>query len=83
MDKDPIKTYFPPRLMEQLVDKARDAISEEFTRKEAAAHKKNESNDADEYIYVASSLVRTIAKEHGDLSHFVPPLVAKALEDKL
>lgn len=37
---------------------------------------------ADNYIYVASSLVRTIAKEHGDLLHFVPPVIEKALKEK-
>jgi len=37
----------------------------------------------DNYIYVASSLVRTIAKEHGDLSHFVPPVIEQALKEKL
>jgi len=36
----------------------------------------------DNYIYVASSLVRTIAKEHGDLSHFVPPVIEQALKQK-
>lgn len=36
----------------------------------------------DNYIYVASSLVRTIAKEHGDLSAFVPPTIEKALKEK-
>lgn len=34
------------------------------------------------YIYVASSLVRTIAKEHGDLSPFVPPIIEQALKEK-
>ena len=37
---------------------------------------------ADNYIYVASSLVRTIAKAHGDLAHFVPPVIEKALKAK-
>ncbi|MGD9153401.1 MAG: pantetheine-phosphate adenylyltransferase [Gammaproteobacteria bacterium] len=37
----------------------------------------------DNYIHVASSLVRTIAKEHGDLSPFVPPEIAQALKEKL
>jgi pantetheine-phosphate adenylyltransferase len=36
----------------------------------------------DNYIYVASSLVRTVAKEHGDLSHFVPPVIEEALKQK-
>ncbi|MGD9108568.1 MAG: pantetheine-phosphate adenylyltransferase [Gammaproteobacteria bacterium] len=36
----------------------------------------------DNYIYVASSLVRTIAKEHGKLSPFVPPIIEQALKEK-
>ncbi|HCU05184.1 MAG: pantetheine-phosphate adenylyltransferase [Gammaproteobacteria bacterium GWE2_42_36] len=37
---------------------------------------------ADRYTYVCSSLVRTIATHHGDVSAFVPPSVAEALHKK-
>jgi pantetheine-phosphate adenylyltransferase len=37
---------------------------------------------ADKYTYISSTLVRTIAKEGGEVSAFVPSLVAKALKEK-
>jgi pantetheine-phosphate adenylyltransferase len=37
---------------------------------------------ADQYIHVASSLVRVIAKAKGDVSPFVPPIVEQALREK-
>ncbi len=35
-----------------------------------------------EYVYLSSSIVREIASLHGDVSKFVPPCVARALQEK-
>jgi pantetheine-phosphate adenylyltransferase len=35
------------------------------------------------YTYLNSSLVKEIARLGGDLSHFVPPAVERALQKKL
>lgn len=37
---------------------------------------------AENYMYISSSLVREIASLGGDITGFVPPLVAKALQEK-
>lgn len=34
------------------------------------------------YAHISSTLVREVARHNGDLSHFVPPAVIKALQDK-
>ena len=36
----------------------------------------------DKYSYVSSSIVRDIASSHGDVSYFVPPVIANALKEK-
>jgi len=38
---------------------------------------------SEKYIFISSSLVREIASLGGDVSHLVPPVVAKALRKKL
>lgn len=37
---------------------------------------------ADRYTYISSSIVRNVAASHGDVSHFVPPIVEEALAKK-
>ncbi len=38
---------------------------------------------SEKYIFISSSLVREIAALGGDVSHLVPPVVARALKNKL
>lgn len=38
---------------------------------------------SEKYIFISSSLVREIAALNGDVSHLVPPVVARALKKKL
>jgi pantetheine-phosphate adenylyltransferase len=37
---------------------------------------------SEKYIFISSSLAKEIASLNGDISHLVPPVVAKALRDK-
>lgn len=36
-----------------------------------------------EWSFVSSSLVKEVARHHGDVTHFLPPLVCQALLEKL
>lgn len=36
-----------------------------------------------EWSFVSSSLVKEVARHHGDVAHFLPPLVCQALLEKL